>query len=117
MDDLPRVRRHNLPAPRTSFVGREREVSEIVRALGRSRLVTLAGTGGCGKTRLALETARDLADAYPGGTWLVGLVPLSTVYRAIRAFVDPTSGAPPPPSAGQNASSGGSVFLGLCTSL
>ena len=51
-------------------------MSEIVRTLGRSRLVTLAGTGGSGKTRLALEAARDLADAYPGGTWLVELAPL-----------------------------------------
>jgi hypothetical protein len=76
MDDLPRVRRHNLPAPRTSFVGREHKASEILRTLGRSRLVTLAGIGGSGETRLALEAARDLADAYPGGTWLVELAPL-----------------------------------------
>jgi hypothetical protein len=76
MDDLPRVRRHNLPAPRTSFVGREREVSELVRTLATARLVTLTGTGGSGKTRLALEAARDLANTYPGGSWLVELAPL-----------------------------------------
>jgi predicted ATPase len=76
MDDLPRVRRHNLPSPRTSFVGREREVSELVRTLATARLVTLTGTGGSGKTRLALEAARDLANTYPGGSWLVELAPL-----------------------------------------
>ncbi len=76
MDDLTRVRRHNLPAPRSSFVGREREVSEVMRALATTRLVTLTGTGGSGKTRLALEAARDLANTCPGGAWLVELAPL-----------------------------------------
>jgi predicted ATPase/DNA-binding CsgD family transcriptional regulator len=76
MDDLPRVRRHNLPAARTTFVGREREVSEIVHTLATTRLVTLTGTGGSGKTRLALEAARGLADAYSGGVWFVELAPL-----------------------------------------
>src|SRR5688572_5445402 len=55
---------HNLPAPRSSFVGREREMPEIRRALSATRLLTLTGVGGSGKTRLALEVARDLVEAY-----------------------------------------------------
>lgn len=68
---------HNLPAPRSSFVGREREIPEIRRALSATRLLTLTGVGGSGKTRLALEVARDLVEAYPDGVWLVELAPLS----------------------------------------
>lgn len=63
----------NLPASLTSFVGREREMLEVKRALSMTRLLTLAGAGGAGKTRLAVEVARDLAGAYPGGVWLVEL--------------------------------------------
>lgn len=69
--------RHNLPAPRSSFVGRERDMVEVKRALAMTRLLTLTGTGGSGKTRLALAVARDLAGAYADGAWLVGLAPLS----------------------------------------
>jgi predicted ATPase/DNA-binding CsgD family transcriptional regulator len=68
---------HNLPAPRSSFVGREREIEEAERELASTRLLTLTGVGGSGKTRLALEVARDLVEAYPDGTWLVALAPLS----------------------------------------
>jgi predicted ATPase/DNA-binding CsgD family transcriptional regulator len=68
---------HNLPAQRTSFVGRERELAEVKRALATTRLVTLTGTGGSGKTRLALEAARDLTGAYPDGVWFVQLAGLS----------------------------------------
>ena len=69
--------KHNLPAPRTSFVGREREIVEVKRTLAMTRLLTLTGAGGSGKTRLALEVARDLVGAYPDGVWLVELAPLS----------------------------------------
>jgi predicted ATPase/DNA-binding SARP family transcriptional activator/DNA-binding CsgD family transcriptional regulator len=68
---------HNLPAPRTSFVGREREMVEVKRALAMSSLLTLTGAGGTGKTRLAIEVARDLVGAYSDGAWLVELAPLS----------------------------------------
>ena len=67
---------HNLPAQRSSFVGREREVLEVRQALAMRRLLTLTGVGGSGKTRLALEVARGLIDAYPDGVWLVELAPL-----------------------------------------
>jgi predicted ATPase/DNA-binding SARP family transcriptional activator/DNA-binding CsgD family transcriptional regulator len=69
--------RHNLLAPRTSFVGREREIVEVKRALSMTRLLTLTGAGGSGKTRLALEVARDLLGAYPDGVWLAELAGLS----------------------------------------
>ncbi|MDQ3497182.1 MAG: hypothetical protein M3514_06670, partial [Actinomycetota bacterium] len=62
---------HNLPAQRSSFVGREREMLEVEFELATTRLLTLTGAGGSGKTRLALEVARDLVEAYPNGVWLV----------------------------------------------
>ena len=68
---------HNLPAPRSSFVGREPEIEEVKRELAMRRLLTLTGVGGSGKTRLALEVARALVEAYPDGVWLVELAPLS----------------------------------------
>jgi predicted ATPase/DNA-binding SARP family transcriptional activator/DNA-binding CsgD family transcriptional regulator len=73
----PGAGKQNLPASRTSFVGREREMVEVKRTLAMTRLLTLAGAGGSGKTRLALEVARDLIGTYPDGVWLVELAPLS----------------------------------------
>ena len=69
--------RDNLPARRTSFVGQEREIGEAKRALAMTRLLTLTGVGGSGKTRLALEVARECVGAYPDGVWLVELAGLS----------------------------------------
>src|SRR5947209_19836666 len=54
----PRPAQHNLPAPLSSFVGREQELAQITVRLAGTRLLTLTGIGGCGKTRLALEVAR-----------------------------------------------------------
>jgi predicted ATPase/DNA-binding SARP family transcriptional activator/DNA-binding CsgD family transcriptional regulator len=71
------TKKHNLPAPRDAFVGREHEILEVKRALAMTRLLTLTGAGGSGKTRLALEIARNLVGAYPDGVWLVELAPLS----------------------------------------
>lgn len=71
------VGKHNLPASRTSFVGREREMVEIKRHLAMTRLLTLTGAGGSGKTRLVLEVARELISAYPDGVWLDELASLS----------------------------------------
>jgi predicted ATPase/DNA-binding SARP family transcriptional activator/DNA-binding CsgD family transcriptional regulator len=68
--------RHNVPAALSSFVGREHELVEIKRTLAMTRLLTLTGSGGCGKTRLALEVGRDLASSYPDGAWLVELASL-----------------------------------------
>jgi predicted ATPase/DNA-binding SARP family transcriptional activator/DNA-binding CsgD family transcriptional regulator/Tfp pilus assembly protein PilF len=69
--------RYNLPASRTSFIGRERELVEIKRALSMTRHLTLTGPGGSGKTRLALEVGRDMVASYPDGVWLVELAALS----------------------------------------
>src|SRR5271156_1444149 len=63
----------NLPAEVTSFVGRGRELADAKRALSKSRLVTLTGVGGVGKTRVAERVARDRRRAYPHGVWLVEL--------------------------------------------
>ena len=76
-EEPPHAGKHNLPAPRTTFVGREWERVEIKRMLAMTNLLTLTGTGGCGKTRLALEVASDLVGTYPDGVWLVELAPLS----------------------------------------
>jgi len=64
---------HNLPIQLTSFIDREKEMADVKELLARSRLVTLAGAAGCGKTRLALQVAADLVDQYAGGVWLVEL--------------------------------------------
>ncbi|HKV44222.1 MAG TPA: AAA family ATPase, partial [bacterium] len=68
---------HNLPHPVSSFVGRDREIAEVTRLISTSRLVTLTGAGGCGKTRLALRVAAAVLEAYPDGVWLVELAALA----------------------------------------
>ena len=70
-------RRHNLPAQFTSFVGRQREIEEVRRLLTGSRLLTLTGAGGCGKTRLALQVSSELLDQFRDGVWVVDLAPLT----------------------------------------
>ena len=87
-------RTHNLPAPLTSFIGRERELAELARLLPSTRLLTLTGAGGCGKTRLALEVARQMLDGFPDGVWLVDLTPLGepSLVRADRRLDRWTSG-------------------------
>jgi predicted ATPase/class 3 adenylate cyclase len=67
---------HNLPAQLTSFIGREREMAEIKRLLTETRLLTLTGAGGFGKTRLSMQVAADLLDTFADGVWLVELAPL-----------------------------------------
>src|SRR5262249_52755495 len=71
-----RSRASNLPAELTSFVGRRRELADVKRLLTKTRLLTLTGTGGAGKTRLALRAAADLARNFPAGAWLVSLAPI-----------------------------------------
>ena len=69
-------RRTNLPAPVTSFIGREREVRELNDLLTNARLASVVGTGGAGKTRLVLQVASQLLDHYPDGVWFVDLAPI-----------------------------------------
>ncbi len=68
---------HNLPIQLTSFVGRVREITEVRRLLGAACLVTLTGSGGAGKTRLALQVAADVVERYPDGVWLVEFAPIA----------------------------------------
>jgi len=71
----------NLPLQLTSFVGRESETAELINLLdkknGKARLVTLTGSGGAGKTRLALETANRLGEKYRDGIWFIELASIS----------------------------------------
>jgi predicted ATPase/DNA-binding winged helix-turn-helix (wHTH) protein len=72
----PAPPRHNLPAARTRFIGREAALADLERLLPTARLLTLTGIGGCGKTRLALQLAQRQRTAFAGGTWFVDLAPL-----------------------------------------
>jgi predicted ATPase/class 3 adenylate cyclase len=71
------LRLNNLPRQLTSFIGREKEMAEVKRLLSTAHLVTMTGSGGAGKTRLALQVAADVADTYPGGVWLAEFAPLA----------------------------------------
>jgi predicted ATPase/DNA-binding CsgD family transcriptional regulator len=68
---------NNLPVPLTSFIGRTRELAEVLNLTSRTRLLTLTGTGGCGKSRLALQSASKALAEFPGGAWWVELAPIS----------------------------------------
>jgi predicted ATPase len=69
--------RHNLPVQLTPLIGRDEELAEITALLERSHLVTLTGSGGIGKTRVALHIAADLLDRFADGAWFVELGPIS----------------------------------------
>ncbi|MCP2343750.1 BTAD domain-containing putative transcriptional regulator [Actinomadura rupiterrae] len=71
-------RRTNLSAGLTSFVGRDEEVRQLGKMLAESRLVTLTGPGGAGKTRLASEAAAPLVDRLPDGVWFIPLAPMAS---------------------------------------
>lgn len=66
----------NLPIPLTSFIGRKREIAQVKQLLSSTRLLTLTGAGGSGKTRLAIQSATDLLDAFKDGVWWVDLAAL-----------------------------------------
>lgn len=82
-------RRHNLPVQPTSFVGREAELTTVATLLHREevQLVTLTGPGGTGKTRLALQVAVELLDAFPDGVWFVDLAALTEPRLLLDAVV------------------------------
>lgn len=71
---------NNLPASLTRFVGRHHELAEVARALSQTRLLTLVGSGGIGKTRLANELGTEVAWRFPDGVWLVELATVSADY-------------------------------------
>ena len=81
----------NLPTPPTNFVGRDEDVATLRGILSDTRLLTLTGPGGTGKTRLGLGLASSVADGYPGGTWFVDLAPVrdtSLFHSTIAAVLD-----------------------------
>jgi len=69
--------KHNLPRPLTSFVGRESDLTEYVQILEQTRLLTLTGIGGCGKTRLAIKLAELELPSFPDGVCFVDLAPVA----------------------------------------
>jgi predicted ATPase/transcriptional regulator with XRE-family HTH domain len=90
---------NNLPLQLTSFVGREHEIAEIKNLLDTNpdttRLITLTGSGGCGKTRLALETASQLVKSYSDGIWLIELASASNPSHVHYKFIS-SLGLPEP---------------------
>ncbi len=85
------VRPNNLPSQISSFVGRKRELEELGTLVASTRLLTIVGTGGVGKTRLALQLAAAAVDQYPDGAWLVDLTALrrpDLVAQAVAAALD-----------------------------
>ena len=79
---------NNLPQQATSFIGRETQVAAVKDALGRTRLLTLTGAGGNGKTRLALQVAADLLDGETDGVWFVELAALAAPDLVPRAAAE-----------------------------
>jgi predicted ATPase/transcriptional regulator with XRE-family HTH domain len=75
--ETPKTVPQNLPFQLTSFVGREHELAEVKRLLSNTRLLTLTGPGGTGKTRLALQLGAEVLKDLPDGVWLVELAPLA----------------------------------------
>ncbi|HMQ70546.1 MAG TPA: tetratricopeptide repeat protein, partial [Ignavibacteria bacterium] len=90
------ARPNNLPVQLSSFIGREKELKQVKEILSDTHLLTLTGTGGTGKSRLALQTGADVIDNFVNGVWFVELAPLSepmlliqTVMSAIRILENP----------------------------
>ncbi|HSI15085.1 MAG TPA: adenylate/guanylate cyclase domain-containing protein [Chthoniobacter sp.] len=82
---------NNLPVQLTSFIGRERELAEVKRLLGSTRLLTLTGSGGTGKTRLSLQAAAELLDQYHDGVWFVEFATIedgAVVVETVAASLD-----------------------------
>jgi predicted ATPase/class 3 adenylate cyclase len=95
---LTSLYRTNLPVPATAFLGRQRELHEVVELIRRenTRLVTLTGPGGTGKTRLSIQAAAEASDAFPDGVFWVALAPLrdaslleTTVAQALEVHEQP----------------------------
>ena len=78
--------RQNLPVQLTSFIGRTRERKEVRELIGHHRLVTLIGSGGCGKTRLAIQVGSDLLEEFPDGVRFVDLVSINDASLVVDAI-------------------------------
>jgi non-specific serine/threonine protein kinase len=95
-DGAATARPNNLPAQLSAFIGREQEISQVRALVESSRLVTLTGAGGCGKTRLSLRVAAALLDGSGDGVWLVELAAVNdggavapAISRALRLAAQP----------------------------
>jgi predicted ATPase/class 3 adenylate cyclase/DNA-binding XRE family transcriptional regulator len=77
---------NNLPLQLTSFIGREHEIDEIKGLLRSARLVTLTGAGGTGKTRLAMEAAKQIGEQFPEGVWLIDFAVLPEPNLILQAI-------------------------------
>ena len=78
----------NLPAPVSSFVGREQALVDLQTLIGSTRLLTLTGAGGVGKTRLALEVSYAVAERFADGAWFVELAPLAEPAHVVHAIAE-----------------------------
>jgi predicted ATPase/Tfp pilus assembly protein PilF/predicted Ser/Thr protein kinase len=78
--------RHNIPLDLTSFIGRSKEVSEVRQLMTTTRLLTLTGVGGTGKTRLAMQAGRGLLDQFMDGIWVVELSTIMDINQVPRAI-------------------------------
>ncbi|BBH71647.1 SARP family transcriptional regulator [Actinoplanes sp. OR16] len=85
--EAPGVTRSNLPAPLTSFIGRDDDLARVDALLSAGRLVTVLGPGGAGKTRLAMEAARRRGADYRDGAWLVDLASVTEAAKVGAAVV------------------------------
>ena len=79
---------NNLPSQITPFIGREADQAQVHALIEDSRLLTLTGSGGCGKTRLALQVAADRLEAHPDGIWYVELAPLGETSSVLAALAE-----------------------------
>jgi len=82
------TRRSNLPAGLTPFIGRAGELEQIRQQLGKTRLLTLTGPGGVGKTRLALKTAEDASGDFRDGCFFVSLAPIRSVNHIVQSIAE-----------------------------
>jgi len=95
--DLPLSRKptkrfaNNLPRRVTSFIGRQREIGEVKQLLATTRLVTLTGAGGVGKTRLALQIASEVLERFSGGVWMVEFAALSKPTLVVKTVASALS--------------------------
>jgi predicted ATPase len=92
----PGAHPNNLPAQLSSFVGRRKEIRELEAALASTRLLTLTGAGGCGKSRLALRVAADALDRFPDGIWWIELATLGDPDQLGEAIAGPIGIRPLP---------------------
>jgi len=86
--EVPDAPAHNLPFQSTPCIGRERELAEVSRLLSEGRLVTIVGLGGMGKTRLALEAAKNLVGDFRNGVYLVRLAPISSAELIVQTIAE-----------------------------